>query len=289
MIGLGTGLGLGVAFMLGGMAGHATEHARSSSFSEAAVTAAAAPIAINLTQAPAPMVVPTLAKATPEKVKAAEPYRAQSASDLECLTQAVYFEARGEHAQGQQAVAQVVLNRVRHPAFPKTVCGVVFQGAQRRVGCQFSFACDGSMRRGREASAWTRAHKVAARALSGAVLGEVGSATHFHTINVRPSWGPQLRRVAQVGMHVFYGFNGRRTLVQVPRESEPRAMLTSLAQNDLVAAATVQMAASVSEAIVEAPKVEAVAAPVAAPAAPEPAPAVAAATPTDTSATTPAA
>jgi hypothetical protein len=103
----------------------------------------------------------------------------------------------------------VVLNRVRHPAFPKSVCGVVFQGAYHRTGCQFSFACDGSMNRNRERGAWGRAQKIASRALAGAVMSEVGSATHFHTTGVAPGWGPRLLRVAQVGMHVFYRFGGR--------------------------------------------------------------------------------
>jgi spore germination cell wall hydrolase CwlJ-like protein len=130
----------------------------------------------------------------------------ETSRELDCLTQAVYFEARGETAAGQAAVAQVVLNRVRSPAFPKTVCGVVFQGAAHRQGCQFSFACDGSMRRGREMAAWDRAQHVAARALSGTVMASVGNATHFHTTNVQPGWGPNLLRVAQVGLHVFYKF-----------------------------------------------------------------------------------
>jgi spore germination cell wall hydrolase CwlJ-like protein len=133
----------------------------------------------------------------------------ESSRELECLSEAVYYEARGETPSGQAAVAQVVLNRVRHPSFPKSICGVVFQGAYKRVGCQFSFACDGSMRRGREPGAWKRAQKVASRALSGAVMGEVGAATHFHTTGVAPGWGPRLLRVAQVGMHVFYRFGGR--------------------------------------------------------------------------------
>ena len=130
----------------------------------------------------------------------------ETSRELECLTQAVYFEARGESAVGQQAVAQVVLNRVRHPAYPKSVCGVVFQGAARNTGCQFSFACDGSMRRGREMIAWNRSKQVAARALSGAVMASVGDATNFHTTAVSPNWGPRMVRVAQVGMHVFYRF-----------------------------------------------------------------------------------
>lgn len=144
---------------------------------------------------------------------AAEPFRMSGAldasRDLECLTQAVYYEARGETPDGQAAVAQVVLNRVRHPAFPKTVCAVVFQGAYGRGVCQFSFACDGSMRRGREPAAWRRAQRVAERALGGYVMAGVGNATHFHTINVSPSWGPRLVRVNQVGLHIFYRFGGR--------------------------------------------------------------------------------
>lgn len=130
----------------------------------------------------------------------------ESSRELECLADAIYYEARGETPSGQAAVAQVVMNRVRHPAFPKSICGVVFQGAYNRTGCQFSFACDGSMRRARDVSAWNRARKMAARALSGAVSNQVGSATHFHTINVAPVWGPRLMRVAQVGMHIFYRF-----------------------------------------------------------------------------------
>ena len=129
-----------------------------------------------------------------------------SSRELECLADAIYYEARGETPSGQAAVAQVVMNRVRHPAFPKSICGVVFQGAYNRTGCQFSFACDGSMRRARDVGAWNRARKIASRALTGTMANEVGSATHFHTINVSPGWGPRLLRVAQVGMHIFYRF-----------------------------------------------------------------------------------
>ena len=143
---------------------------------------------------------------------AAAPFRMtgalDSARDLDCLTSAVYYEARGESAAGQAAVAQVVLNRVRHPAFPKTICGVVFQGAYGGGTCQFSFACDGSMRRGRESGAWTRSRGVAARALSGYVMADVGNATNFHTTYVNPGWRSQMMRVAQVGDHVFYRFGG---------------------------------------------------------------------------------
>ena len=133
-------------------------------------------------------------------------FKAKRRADLECLTDAVYYEARGEDVRGQAAVAQVVLNRVKHPAFPKSVCGVVFQGAGHR-GCQFSFACDGSMRRGRESAAWARARVVASRVLAGNITRYVGSATHYHTTAVSPFWAPQMLRVAQVGVHIFYKFS----------------------------------------------------------------------------------
>ena len=126
-----------------------------------------------------------------------------AARELECLTQAVYFEARGETAQGQAAVAQVVLNRVKGRGFPKTVCGVVYQGSASRR-CQFSFACDGAAEVVRERGAWMRARRVAARALAGAVMPQVAGATHFHAAAVSPNWGAGLLRVSQVGLHVFY-------------------------------------------------------------------------------------
>jgi len=144
---------------------------------------------------------------------AAQPFRLGSAldasRDLECLTQAAYYEARGEGRDGMKAVAQVVLNRVRHPAFPKTVCGVVFQGAGRRTGCQFSFTCDGSMRGRVNRAAWNRARDIASAALSGEVYARVGNATHFHTTAVAPGWRHTLVRVGQVGDHLFYRFGGR--------------------------------------------------------------------------------
>ena len=127
---------------------------------------------------------------------------------LNCLTAAVYYEARSESENGQRAVAQVVLNRVRHPAFPSTVCGVVFQGAQRRTGCQFSFTCDGSMRYRRDTSSWISARRVAEEALSGMVFAGVGNATHYHTTAIMPYWAHHLSKSAIVGAHVFYRWAG---------------------------------------------------------------------------------
>ena len=159
-----------------------------------------------------------------------------SARDLDCLADAVYYEARGETPAGQAAVAQVVLNRVRHPAFPKSVCGVVFQGARDGTGCQFSFACDGSMDRGREPTAWRRSREVAAHALSGFVMPSVGNATHFHVAGIDPGWGPRLLRVAQIGLHVFYRFGGyagspnnfNRRPELSPADAAPHAVYASM-------------------------------------------------------------
>jgi len=131
-----------------------------------------------------------------------------SARDVDCLTAAVYYEARGETAAGQAAVAQVVLNRVRHPAFPKTVCGVVYQGVHTGNGCQFSFACNGAVDRPHEAAAWRRSQEVAMHALAGGVMTAVGDATHFHSTSVGSGVGRGMVRVAQIGLQVFYKFSG---------------------------------------------------------------------------------
>ena len=127
---------------------------------------------------------------------------------LDCLTTAIYYEAGSEPADGKRAVAQVVLNRVRHPAFPATVCGVIFQGAERRTGCQFSFTCDGSLRRQPLLSAWLTARAIAIEALSGHVFAPVGLATHYHADYVLPYWAPTLSKNLVVGRHIFYQWNG---------------------------------------------------------------------------------
>lgn len=129
------------------------------------------------------------------------------AAALECMTTAIYYEAGYEPADGQRAVAQVVLNRMRHPAFPKSVCGVIYQGAPS-PGCQFSFACDGSLARGPAPAAWRRARAVAAEALRGYVMAEVGAATHYHADWVAPHWAPHLAKVKQIGAHIFYRWPG---------------------------------------------------------------------------------
>lgn len=131
-----------------------------------------------------------------------------SVSALDCLAAAIYYEAGNEAVVGQRAVAQIVLNRVRHPAYPKTVCGVVFQGSERTTGCQFTFTCDGSLSRRPSTAKWLRARSVAASALSGSVEPSVGHATHYHASYVYPYWAPSLTKVATIGSHIFYQWQG---------------------------------------------------------------------------------
>jgi spore germination cell wall hydrolase CwlJ-like protein len=126
---------------------------------------------------------------------------------LQCLTAAIYYEAAREPDDGQRAVAQVVLNRVAHPAFPKTVCGVVYQGSER-PGCQFSFACDGSMLHPPMAQWWARARRVAEAALAGSVFAPIGLATHYHTSAVHPAWADTMTLVDTIGAHRFYRWSG---------------------------------------------------------------------------------
>jgi len=127
---------------------------------------------------------------------------------VHCMAQAIYYEAAREPLKGQQAVAQVVLNRMRHPAYPKSVCGVVFQGAARATGCQFTFTCDGSLRWAPQVDLWRRVEDVARKALAGYVDRDVGSATHYHAAYVAPYWAPTLVKMTQVGQHIFYRWTG---------------------------------------------------------------------------------
>jgi spore germination cell wall hydrolase CwlJ-like protein len=137
--------------------------------------------------------------------KASASARAQA---LECLASAVYYEAGQESDEGQRAVAQVILNRVRHPAFPNSVCGVVYQGSTRQTGCQFTFTCDGSLARAPMRGAWDRARSNAAAMLAGAVYAPVGQATHYHANYVLPYWASSLAKTQVVGAHLFYRWAG---------------------------------------------------------------------------------
>lgn len=143
--------------------------------------------------------------ARPFVLKASEDDRARAEA---CLTQAIYYEAAIEPVEGMQAVAQTVINRLRHPGYPKSVCGVVYEGSQRTTGCQFSFTCDGSLARVPDPVLWERARGVARRALNGFVLKTVGTSTHYHADYVAPYWAPTLYKIARIGRHIFYRWTG---------------------------------------------------------------------------------
>ncbi|MEO7655443.1 MAG: cell wall hydrolase [Sphingomicrobium sp.] len=174
--------------------------------------------------APPPMLIEPIAPSQAQTINAALPLddlanpaahafafkgsaeaRAQAAL---CLANAVYYEAGNQELDGAKAVAQVILNRVRHPAFPSSVCGVVYQGSTRVTGCQFTFTCDGSLARRPDAAGWRRAQALAEAALSGAVYAPVGWATHYHANYVVPVWAASLAKNAVVGSHLFYHWDG---------------------------------------------------------------------------------
>lgn len=185
---------------------------------------ATAPAAHAAPPAPPPLILKPLAPGQALKLNAEIPvaggpnpaaapfvFKGNSASRgqaLNCLASAVYYEAGNQDEDGERAVAQVVLNRVRHPAFPSSVCGVVYEGSTRPTGCQFTFTCDGSLTRQPDADGWRRAYKVAGDALSGAVYAPVGWATHYHADYVVPTWASSMAKNAIVGAHLFYRWAG---------------------------------------------------------------------------------
>lgn len=194
--------------------------------------------------------------ATPASLGALRPalpfvFKAASEADrqraLRCLTQAIYYEAALESTEGQEGVAQVILNRVRDPNYPNSICGVVFQGAERTTGCQFSFTCDGSLASPPVGWAWDRARTVAARALSGHVAEKVGTATHYHADYVHPWWSPTLAKITQIGAHIFYRWKGvpgetasfrqayatREPVIDEARFAKPRLMTASVEASGL--------------------------------------------------------
>lgn len=133
--------------------------------------------------------------------------RAHRAAESECLAEVMYYEARGEGIDGEKAVVEVVLQRTKNSDYPETVCGVVYDGAESdRHDCQFSFACDGSVRRPRDAETWTRVRVLAERIMTGAVKlsGITHNATAYHSVDVAPSWAGDMIQTAQIGNHVFY-------------------------------------------------------------------------------------
>jgi Cell Wall Hydrolase len=134
---------------------------------------------------------------------AAQPV-AEGGTQWQCLSEALYFEARGESATGVFAVAEVILNRVDSARYPGTVCDVVKQGTGQRYACQFTFTCDGHPEDIRDASAWARVGKVARAMLDGAPRNLTDGALFYHTQAVAPRWSRQLDRTASIGVHHFY-------------------------------------------------------------------------------------
>lgn len=164
---------------------------------------------------------------------------ANYATAHKCLTQAIYYEAANEPRPGKHAVAQVVLNRMRHPAYPNSVCGVVYQGVNKRV-CQFSFTCDGALLREPLARQWKESAAVAREALGGKQMSAVGTATHYHADYVVPKWAYTLSKIEVIGTHIFYRFPGRA--------GEPRAFAANWARSERIPAINwARFSASVDE------------------------------------------
>ena len=134
------------------------------------------------------------------------PVDAKTASEVKCLATAIYFEARGEEMTGQIAVAQVVLNRLKNPAYPKTICGVVYQNKNKRNRCQFSFACDGIADRVTDKQSWAASQVLARRVINddrNLYLADIGASTHYHATYVRPRWARSMKKMDKIGRHVF--------------------------------------------------------------------------------------
>lgn len=132
-----------------------------------------------------------------------------TAAEQKCLAEGIYFEARGEDVKGQAAVAQVILNRVRNPTYPGTICGVVYQNRNWRNRCQFSFACDGTRPRVTSPRHWKIAQDVGMAVTAGKIfIPEVGSSTHYHATYVKPGWSRAMERMKKIGLHIFYRTHG---------------------------------------------------------------------------------
>ncbi len=145
------------------------------------------------------------ALATTSPVLQAVAMNRMETAELTCLAKAVYFEARSESELGQLAVAKVILNRVKNPDFPKTICGVVYQGSEHRNSCQFSFACDGMANRVRSPEAWARAKRIATRAMADDPAIHMLQAVNYHADYVTPRWAKTMKRLVRIGHHIFYG------------------------------------------------------------------------------------
>ena len=135
-------------------------------------------------------------------------------AEYQCLSDAIYYEARSETLSGQLGVAEVVHNRVKSKHYPNTICGVVYQGSGRKTGCQFSFTCDGSLGKGHEEKAWEQSRHAARLSLMGLHAPLTERATHYHTVEVSPKWAKNMRFEKQIGFHKFHSFKWRERPVE---------------------------------------------------------------------------
>jgi spore germination cell wall hydrolase CwlJ-like protein len=245
------------------------------------MTAAALVAAESTAPSPEPMVLRQVAPTEALKINAAIPFsaepnprapstvfRAAGVGDqlrsLQCLAEAIYYEARSESEEGQRAVAQVVLNRVRHPAYPGSVCGVVYQGPLRAGGgCQFTFTCDGSLASAPSGLGWLRARRLAAEALAGYVYAPVGLATNYHTHQVLPDWAFRLAKATVIGNHIFYrmpgawGGPGAFSQIYRGREPSPATVMASRLPINLGRPAAATLAAPVDLSVLALPRLPA--------------------------------
>lgn len=216
---LAASIGVPVLLVIGYFAWPTNDDGSAWSPSDAATPAVIdAPFAPTALRPLSPLAAEEWNKAVPVSVRAVSPATPFAigttssttfARSLQCMTEAIYYEAGNEPVDGQRAVAQVILNRMRSPVYPHSVCGVVYQGSERQTGCQFTFTCDGSLARAPAPASWARAAGVAAAALGGYVYAPVGWATNYHADYVVPYWAQSLAKLTTIGRHIFYGWKGR--------------------------------------------------------------------------------
>jgi spore germination cell wall hydrolase CwlJ-like protein len=177
-------------------------------------------------------------------------YQGESQAEFEarerhCLSLAIYFEARGEPLRGQIAVGQVILNRVRSPAFPSTICGVVYQG-QMQPGCQFSFTCDGKTDIPRQDAQWAQSQNIAKKIMAGQLwLPEIGYSTYYHANYVMPDWASSMSRIDTIGRHIFYKKRNEEPYVVEASAATPASVQAPATSNSLFSLApTISLAST---------------------------------------------
>ena len=164
-----------------------------------------APAVKRLALAPSPAKIEKTFKLKRSEKQAVVAERRIRLAEENCLARAVYFEARSESELGQLAVARVILNRTKDAAYPKSICGVVYQGSNRRNSCQFSFACDGMPDDVNQPAAWANSKRIAQKAMADTTSMKIMStATNYHADYVRPKWAGNMKRLVKIGRHIFY-------------------------------------------------------------------------------------